>query len=103
MSLALIIAFAALLVLLCTLALLWSRWPAWMKTLLIVGVTCLYFYGHEAVRAIWGVPSDEALHAALADARPDAVALAGYMRVLGPAMVSVPPRLSQRWPSRYWM
>jgi hypothetical protein len=60
MSLALIIAFAALLLLL-LLALLWSRWPAWMKTLLIVGVTVLYFYGHEAVRAIWGVPSDEPL------------------------------------------
>jgi hypothetical protein len=60
MSLALIIAFAALLLLL-VLALLWSRWPAWMKTLLIVGVTVLYFYGHEAVRAIWGVPSDEPL------------------------------------------
>ena len=36
MSLALSLSFAAL-VLLCTLALLWSRWPGWFKGLLVVG------------------------------------------------------------------
>jgi hypothetical protein len=60
MSLALTIAFAALALLL-ALALLWSRWPAWTKTLLIAGVTVLYFYGYDAVRAIHGVPSNEPL------------------------------------------
>ncbi len=62
MSLALALSFAVLLILLC-LALLWSRWPAWLKTLLIVGVTGFYFYGHEAVREIWGIPSTEPLPA----------------------------------------
>lgn len=62
MSLALIIAFSALVALL-AMALLWSRWPAWMKTLLVVCVSVLYFFGYEAVREIWGVPSDEPLPA----------------------------------------
>ncbi len=60
MSLALILGFAVLLVLL-ALALLWSRWPVWLKSMMVVGVTCLYFFGHEAVREIWGVPSEEPL------------------------------------------
>ncbi len=60
MSLALILAFAARALLL-LLALRGSRWPAGMKTLLIAGVTVLYFYGYEAVRSIWGVPSNEPL------------------------------------------
>ena len=37
MSLALILTDATL-VLLCTLALLWSRWPAWLKGLLVMGM-----------------------------------------------------------------
>ncbi len=60
MSLALILGFSVLLALL-ALALLWSRWPAWMKTLLVIGVSVFYFYGYGAVRDIWGVPSDEPL------------------------------------------
>ncbi len=60
MSLALILSFATLLLLL-ALALLWSRWPAWLKTLLVLSVTLLYFVGYDAVRAIWGVPSEEPL------------------------------------------
>ena len=60
MGLALVIAFAALL-LVTLLALLWSRWPAWMKGLLVAGVTTLYFYGNDAVHQIWGVPSVDAL------------------------------------------
>ncbi len=60
MSLALILSFAALALLL-ALALLWSRWPAWLKMLLALSVTLLYFVGHDAVRAIWGVPSEEPL------------------------------------------
>ena len=62
MSLALIIGFSVLLGL-TVLALLWSRWPAWLKMLLVVGVTCLYFFGHEAVRELGGLPSDEPLPA----------------------------------------
>ncbi len=60
MSLAIVLAFAVLLILL-ALSLLWSRWPAWLKGLLVVGVTGFYFYGHEAVREIWGIPSQEPL------------------------------------------
>jgi len=60
MSLALILSFAALL-LLTLLALLWSRWPGWMKGLLVVAVTALYFVGHDAVHQLWGVPSTDAL------------------------------------------
>ena len=60
MSLALILAFAAI-ALLTLLALLWSRWPAWMKAALVFAVTALYFVGHDAVHAIWGIPSTDAL------------------------------------------
>ena len=54
---------AALLAALSVLALLWSRWPAWMKALLVVGVTAFYFAAYEAVLAIWGLPSHEPLPA----------------------------------------
>jgi hypothetical protein len=60
MSLSLILAYAALLLLLAC-ALLWSRWPGWMKTVVVAGVTVLYFYGHAAVHSIWGIPSTDAL------------------------------------------
>lgn len=60
MSLAIVLAFAALL-LVTLLALLWSRWPGWMKGLLVVAVTALYFVGHDAVHQIWGIPSTDAL------------------------------------------
>ena len=60
MSLSIILGFAALLFV-TLLALLWSRWPAWLKGVLVLGVTVLYFYGHEAVLAIWGIPSTDAL------------------------------------------
>ena len=60
MSLALILSFACL-VLLCTLALLWSRWPAWLKGLLVVGSTVLYFWGDDAVHNLSGWPSADAL------------------------------------------
>ena len=62
MSLALVLSFAVLLVLL-VLALLWSHWPAWLKALLVVGVSGFYFFGHEAVRDIWGIPTSEPLPA----------------------------------------
>ena len=60
MSLALTIAFAVLLGLL-GLALLWSRLPAWTKSLLTVGVVAFSFFGHEAVRELGGLPSSEPL------------------------------------------
>jgi hypothetical protein len=60
MTLALVLAFAVLLALL-AFALLWSRWPVWLKTVLALGVTGLYFYGHSAIHAIWGIPSSDAL------------------------------------------
>ena len=60
MSLALVLAYAAL-VLLAVLALLWSPWPRWLKAGLALGATVLYFFAHEAVHALIGVPSHEAL------------------------------------------
>ncbi len=60
MTTAVVLSFAAL-VLLCTLALLWSRWPAWLKALLVVGVTGFYFYADDALHGIAGLPSRDAL------------------------------------------
>ena len=62
MGIALVISFAAVLLLI-LLALLWSHWPAWMKGVLVLGVTGLYFFGNDAVHQIWGVPSIDALPA----------------------------------------
>ena len=60
MTLALILSFAAL-ALLCALALLWSRWPVWLKGLLVVGVTVFYFYADNLVHQLSGWPSPDAL------------------------------------------
>jgi hypothetical protein len=60
MSLAIVLAFAALL-LVTLLALLWSRWPGWTKAVLVLAVTALYFVGHDAIHQIWGIPSTDAL------------------------------------------
>lgn len=60
MALALVLAYASL-VLIAVLALLWSPWPRWLRTMLAVGATTLYFVGHGAVHAIMGVPSRESL------------------------------------------
>jgi hypothetical protein len=60
MSLALTLSFAVLLGL-AVLALLWSPWPVWSKGLLAVGVAAFSFFGHEAVRELGGLPSNEPL------------------------------------------
>ena len=60
MTLPVILSFAAL-VLLCAMALLWSRWPAWLKGLLVVGVTVFYFFGDDVAHDMWGWPSSDAL------------------------------------------
>ncbi len=60
MNLALILSFSAL-ALLCVLALLWSRWPAWLKGLLVVGVTVFYFYADNLVHQLSGWPSSDAM------------------------------------------
>jgi hypothetical protein len=60
MSLSIILGFAVLLFV-TLVALLWSRWPNWLKGVLVLGVTVMYFYGHEAVHSIWGIPSTDAL------------------------------------------
>ena len=62
MTLALTVSFAVLLTL-AALALLWSAWPAWCKTLLAVGVAAFAFFGHEAVRELGGLPANEPLPA----------------------------------------
>jgi hypothetical protein len=60
MTLALVLSFSAL-VFLTLIALLWSRWPAWLKGLLVVGVTMFYFYANDVVHNMWGWPSSDAL------------------------------------------
>lgn len=60
MTLPVILSFCAL-VLLCTLALVWSRWPAWLKGLLVIAVTIFYFFAEDQVRGMWGWPSNDAL------------------------------------------
>lgn len=58
MTLSLVLGFAAL-VALTTLALLWSRWPPWLKGLLVVSVTFFYFYADDVVHRMWGWPSPD--------------------------------------------
>ncbi len=60
MTLAVVLSFSVL-ALVCALALLWSRWPAWLKLLLLVSVTGFYFFADEAVHGMWGWPSVDAL------------------------------------------
>lgn len=62
MSLALILAYAVLL-LLVALALLWSHWPRWLKAMLVVAVTVLYFFGYDTVHGLLGLPSGDPLPA----------------------------------------
>lgn len=60
MTLSLILAYAALL-LLTALALLWSHWPGWLKIGLVLAVTGLYFFGHGTAHSLLGTPSTAAL------------------------------------------
>lgn len=60
MTLALTLSFVVLLGLL-VLALLWSRWPGWLKGLLVLGVSGFYFYAHEVVHQMWGWPASDPL------------------------------------------
>ena len=60
MTTAVVLSLAAL-VLLCTLALLWSRWPVWLKGLLVLAVTAFYFYADDALHGLAGLPSRDAL------------------------------------------
>lgn len=52
---------AAVLALLCTLALLWSRWPLWLRTALVLLVYAFDFLAYAAVQDIAGWPSPERL------------------------------------------
>ncbi len=60
MTLPVVLSLAAL-AFLTVLALLWSRWPVWLKALLVVGVTVFYFFADEVVHGMWGWPSTDAL------------------------------------------
>ena len=60
MSLALVLAYAAL-VLVTVLSLLWSPWPRWLKAGLALGATALYFLGQDALQALAGTATGEAL------------------------------------------
>ena len=60
MTTTVVLSFAAL-ALLGVLALLWSRWPMWLRALLVAGVTGFYFYADDQVHGMWGCPSADAL------------------------------------------
>ena len=60
MSLPVVLSFAAL-AFVALLALLWSHWPAWLKGLLVVGVTVFYFFADEVMHGMWGWPSADTL------------------------------------------
>jgi hypothetical protein len=60
MTLAVVLALVVL-VALCALALLYSRWPAWLKGMLVVFVAGFYFYADDAVHGMWGWPTTDAL------------------------------------------
>lgn len=62
MTLPIVLSLSAL-AFLSLLALLWSHWPSWLKGVLLVGVTAFYFFANEAVHAMWGWPSADALPA----------------------------------------
>ena len=52
---------AAALTFLCALALLWSRWPAWVKALLVLAATVFYFHADGVLHRMAGLPSAGAL------------------------------------------
>lgn len=56
MTLAVVLSFAVLLLLL-TLALLWSSWPGWLKGLLVSGVAVFYFLVNAVVHDLSGWPT----------------------------------------------
>ncbi len=60
MTLAVVLSFAALLLLL-TLALLWSSWPGWLKGTLVAGVAIFYFWANTVVHDLSGWPSGDPL------------------------------------------
>ena len=43
------------------LALLWSRWPGWLKGVLVVGITVFYFFANTVVHEMWGWPTTDPL------------------------------------------
>lgn len=59
-TLPVLLGYAAL-VFLAALALLWSRWPAWLKGLLVAGVTVLYFQADGVLHDTAGFPSSDVL------------------------------------------
>lgn len=60
MTLAVVLGFVVL-AMLAVMALLWSRWPVWLKGLLVAGVCVFYFWADEAIHQMWGWPSTDAL------------------------------------------
>ena len=60
MSLTFILVFVIFAFLL-ALALVYSRWPRWLKGLLAIGVTGFYFFGFASVHSLLGLPSTDAL------------------------------------------
>jgi len=76
MTLSIILAFCVLAFLL-LLALLWSSWPGWLKSLLVLAVTALYFQAYQVAHSVLGNPSPDALP-------PQFVMLAAVVEEPGP-------------------
>lgn len=60
MTLSILLSFCFLAAL-CVMALLWSRWPSYLKAVLVIGVSVFYFFGSSVLQDIWGYPSAEKL------------------------------------------
>ena len=56
-----IVLTGGLIAFLAALALLWSRWPAWMKGMLVMATTAFLFYFHGAALQLSGWPTRDAL------------------------------------------
>ena len=60
MTLAVILGFVVLLSL-SVLALVWSRWPLWLRAMLVVAAAVFNFVAYAAVHDMWGWPSSDTL------------------------------------------
>lgn len=60
MTLAVVLSFVVLLLLM-TLALLWSSWPGWLKGVLVAGVAVFYFWANTVVHDMAGWPAADPL------------------------------------------
>jgi|APCry1669189534_1035231.scaffolds.fasta_scaffold32474_2 hypothetical protein len=60
MSLSLVLTFAVTFALL-GLALIWTQWPKWLKTVIVLAIFAMYFGGFQTAMSLVGTPSLQAL------------------------------------------